>query len=58
MGLPDSYVLPANPIEALSLVGDGVVVPVVRHLAEHILEPLLEFVHPSRLARTDRLAAE
>jgi DNA (cytosine-5)-methyltransferase 1 len=42
MGLPDTYKLPANTIEAYSLVGDGVVVPVVRFLAEHILEPILQ----------------
>lgn len=42
MGLPDSYVLPENYNEAYHLTGDGVVVPVVRHLAEHILEPLVE----------------
>jgi DNA (cytosine-5)-methyltransferase 1 len=41
MGLPDDYQLPDNDNDAYGLVGDGVVVPVVRHLAEHILEPLL-----------------
>jgi DNA (cytosine-5)-methyltransferase 1 len=41
MGLSETYLLPANPTEALSLVGDGVVVPVVRWLAERVLEPLL-----------------
>jgi DNA (cytosine-5)-methyltransferase 1 len=41
MGLPDSYILPSNPIDALSLVGDGVCVPVVRFLAERVIEPLL-----------------
>jgi DNA (cytosine-5)-methyltransferase 1 len=41
MGLPDSYILPADPTEALSLCGDGVVVPVVRFLAERVIEPLL-----------------
>ena len=41
MGLPDDYVLPANVNEALGLIGDGVVVPVVRFLAENILEPIL-----------------
>jgi DNA (cytosine-5)-methyltransferase 1 len=41
MGLPDSYVLPERYNDAYHLVGDGVVVPVVRHLAEHILEPVL-----------------
>ena len=41
MGLPDDYALPANVNEALHLIGDGVVVPVVRFLAENILEPIL-----------------
>lgn len=41
MGLPESYKLPENYNEAYHLVGDGVVVPVVRFLAAHILEPLL-----------------
>ena len=40
MGLPDSYRLPSNYNEAYGLMGDGVAVPVVRHLAEHILEPV------------------
>ena len=41
MGLDDSYKLPRNYNEAYHLTGDGVAVPVVRHLAHHILEPLL-----------------
>ncbi len=41
MGLPDSYRLPKKYNEAYHLTGDGVAVPVVRHLAEHIFEPLL-----------------
>ena len=41
MGLPDSYVLPLRTTAALHVVGDGVAVPVVRWLAEHLLEPLL-----------------
>lgn len=41
MGLPDSYKLPTNYNEAYHLTGDGVVVPVVRHLAATLLEPLL-----------------
>ncbi|HEY1929907.1 MAG TPA: DNA (cytosine-5-)-methyltransferase [Caulobacteraceae bacterium] len=41
MGLDDSYKLPKNYNEAYHLTGDGVVVHVVRHLAEHIFEPLL-----------------
>ncbi len=41
MGLPDHYELPKNYNEAYHLTGDGVAVPVVRHIAEQILEPLL-----------------
>jgi DNA (cytosine-5)-methyltransferase 1 len=39
MGLPEEYRLPANYNEAYYLTGDGVVVPAVRYLAEHLLEP-------------------
>jgi DNA (cytosine-5)-methyltransferase 1 len=41
MGLDDNYILPRNYNEAYHLTGDGVVVHVVRHLAEHVFEPLL-----------------
>ena len=41
MGLPDDYDLPASTTAALHLAGDGVAAPVVRHLARHLLEPLL-----------------
>ena len=41
MGLPDDYRLPANYNDAYHLTGDGVAVDVVRHLAHHLLEPLL-----------------
>jgi DNA (cytosine-5)-methyltransferase 1 len=42
MGLPDSYRLPRNDVEAYDLLGDGVCVPVVRHLATHVFEPILQ----------------
>jgi DNA (cytosine-5)-methyltransferase 1 len=42
MGLPDSYRLPSNYNEAYGLMGDGVAVPAVRFLTEHILEPVLQ----------------
>ena len=42
MGLSDDYILPANYNTAYHLAGDGVAVPVVRHLAQQILEPLLQ----------------
>jgi DNA (cytosine-5)-methyltransferase 1 len=41
MGLPDDYRLPGAVTQALHLAGDGVVAPVVRHLAAHLLEPVL-----------------
>jgi DNA (cytosine-5)-methyltransferase 1 len=40
-GLDDGYKLPADYNEGYGLVGDGVAVPVVRFLAQNILEPLL-----------------
>lgn len=52
MGLPDEYILPENYNEAYHLTGDGVVVPVVRHLAAHVLEPILEAIESH-----DRIAA-
>ena len=41
MGLPDSYRLPANYNDAYHLMGDGVVAPAVRYLAQQLFEPLL-----------------
>ena len=41
MGLCDGYALPAKQNDAYHLTGDGVVVPVVRFLASHILESLV-----------------
>lgn len=42
MGLPEEYKLPARYNEAYHLTGDGVAVPVVRFLAETIIEPALD----------------
>lgn len=42
MGLPDNFVLPERYNDAYKLAGDGVAVPVVRHLAEAIFEPILK----------------
>jgi DNA (cytosine-5)-methyltransferase 1 len=50
MGLPDDYKLPENYNEAYHLTGDGVVVPVVRHLAQHIFEPVLSEMQPRTTA--------
>jgi DNA (cytosine-5)-methyltransferase 1 len=52
MGLPDGYILPQNPGKAYKLCGDGLCVPVIRHLAAHLLEPLL------RLPADELAAAE
>lgn len=41
MGLADDYRLPARYNDAYHLIGDGVCVPVVRYLAENLLERLL-----------------
>ncbi|MDF2235750.1 DNA cytosine methyltransferase [Albimonas sp. CAU 1670] len=42
MGLLADYITPRRTNDALKLAGDGVVVPVVRFLAENLLEPLAE----------------
>ncbi len=42
MGLKDSYLLPSRYNDAYHLAGDGVVVPVVSHLAKHILGVIIE----------------
>ena len=42
MGLKDSYRLPPKYNDAYHLAGDGVVVDVVRFLAENLFEPLIE----------------
>ncbi|MCG2837305.1 DNA cytosine methyltransferase [Photobacterium sp. WH77] len=41
MGLPENYVLPQKYNEAYHLVGDGVVVPVVSHINQNILLPIV-----------------
>ena len=49
MGLPEDYVLPKAATAAFEVVGDGVAAPVVRLLAERLLEPLLG-PHPEIVA--------
>lgn len=41
MGLPDSYKLPPRYNDAYHVAGDGLVVPVVRFLADTVIEPIL-----------------
>ncbi len=63
MGLPDDYRLPKGYTAAYKLAGDGVAVPVARHLAAHLIEPLLARQDAAAAAaadadRGDRAAAE
>jgi DNA (cytosine-5)-methyltransferase 1 len=53
MGLDDDYGLPERYNHAYHVCGDGVCVPVVRHVARHVLEPAL--VAPER---SEVIAAE
>ena len=41
MGLDDNYKLPTRYNDAYHVAGDGVCVPVVRHLAKTMLEPII-----------------
>ncbi|MFZ3581275.1 DNA cytosine methyltransferase [Loktanella sp. DJP18] len=47
MGLPDTYRLPTRFNDAYRLSGDGVAVPVVRHLDTHLFQPILR--HSARV---------
>ena len=49
MGLDDSYKLPGRYNDAYHVVGDGVCPPVVRFIAEHLLEPLALCGRPALL---------
>lgn len=40
MGVPDNYKLPGTYNDGYMAMGDAVAVPVARHLAKHLLEPL------------------
>jgi len=42
MGAPLNYKLPLNYNDSYSAMGDAVAVPVVRHIAQHLLRPLVE----------------
>lgn len=44
MGVPDSFVLPDRYNDAYKAMGDGVVVPVVSWLSEHLLRPIAELL--------------
>jgi DNA (cytosine-5)-methyltransferase 1 len=49
MGLPESFKIPQRYNDAYHLAGDGVVVPVVRFIAEQLLNPFFELNRPLRL---------
>jgi DNA (cytosine-5)-methyltransferase 1 len=49
MGLPDSYELPIDYNEGYHLTGDGVAVPVVRHLAHNIFEKVVTYIKLKRM---------
>ncbi len=51
MGLSDDYKLPKRYNDAYHLTGDGVVVDVVRHLADHLFSPLLDTSQVERAPR-------
>jgi DNA (cytosine-5)-methyltransferase 1 len=53
MGLDDDYVLPERHNHAYHVCGDGVCVPVVRHIAEHILKPTLADHNRSELVAAE-----
>jgi hypothetical protein len=57
MGLDDNYVLPERYNRAYHVCGDGVCVPVVRYIAEHILEPVLLNRDTSELIAAERSVA-
>lgn len=50
MGLSDDYILPDNYNEAYHLTGDGVVVPVVRFLADTLIESIIMYATDAREA--------
>ena len=50
MGLGDDYVLPKGAAAALTLVGDGVVVPVVAFLERHLLRQIVKACQSARQA--------
>ncbi len=53
MGLSDDYGLPERYNDAYHVCGDGVCVPVVGHIAAHLLEPLLQAHASSGLAAAE-----
>lgn len=56
MGLKDGYKLPDSYNDAYHLTGDGVAVPVVRHIAKHIFEPVVDAIMSSEDGIGDMMA--
>ena len=50
MGLPENYELPQKYNDAYHLVGDGLVVPAVAHLADHLITPIAQANQQATLA--------
>ena len=50
MGLPEDYQLPEKYNDAYHLVGDGLVVPAVAHLADHLITPIAQANEQATLA--------
>jgi DNA (cytosine-5)-methyltransferase 1 len=57
MGIPDDYILPDSYNDAYQIAGDGVAVPVVHWLSEHLLMPLLATEQYREVAQTELLYA-
>lgn len=54
MGLPEDYLLPDRYNDAYHLLGDGVAVPVVRHIREHILDAVVKANSATRVVKRRR----
>ncbi len=47
MGLPENYSMPAHYNSAYKVAGDGVVVPIVSYLDQHLFQPMLSAARPN-----------
>ena len=56
MGVPDTYVVPANYNDGYHVFGDGLAVPVVAYVREHLLDPIFE--NMARAKKPVLIAAE
>ena len=52
MGMPSTYRMPRGYNACFRVLGEGVAVPVVRHLAHHLLEPLIDASQRPRMEST------